>query len=312
MNTAKSIAILGTGAWGSALGKIVRSNGHDVRFWSHRGEIPIGDVVANAAIILSAVSMKGVIPTIAKLQPLDLPADRIIVTATKGLDSETTRTPSQIWQSAFPNNSVVVLSGPNLAKEIAKSLPAATVLASKNLQAARQVQSILASDNFRAYVNEDPTGTELGGTIKNVIAIASGVCDGAKLGTNAKAALLTRALPEMIRIGTYLGASAETFFGLSGLGDTIATCQSPLSRNYQVGYGLAEGKPLEQILATLEGTAEGINTTNVLIEIANREAIAVPIARQVHRLLNGKVTPMKAIQALMERDLKPEFCDLDL
>ena len=309
MNTA-IVAILGTGAWGSALGTIARSNQYDVHFWSHRGEIPIGDVVANAAIIVSAVSMKGVIPTTALLKQLDLPTDRIIVTATKGLDPDT-RTPSQIWQSAFPDNPVVVLSGPNLSKEIAKGLPAATVLASKDLKAARKVQSILSSDTFRAYVNEDPTGTELGGTLKNVMAIASGVCDGMELGTNAKAALLTRALPEMIRIGTHLGASRETFFGLSGLGDLIATCEGTLSRNYQVGYGLAKGKPLEQILEDLEGTAEGINTTKVLIKIANKEAISVPIARQVHRLLRGKITPQQAIQALMERDLKPEFCDLD-
>ena len=309
MNTA-IVAILGTGAWGSALGTIALHNQHDVHFWSHRGEIPIGDVVKNAAIIVSAVSMKGVIPTIAKLKQLDLPGERIIVTATKGLDPDT-RTPSQIWQSAFPDNPVVVLSGPNLSKEVAQGLPAATVLASKDLEAARQVQSIFSSDTFRAYVNEDPTGTELGGTLKNVMAIASGVCDGMELGTNAKAALLTRALPEMIRIGTYLGASAETFFGLSGLGDLIATCEGTLSRNYQVGYGLAKGKPLEQILENLEGTAEGINTTKVLIKIANKEAIAVPIARQVHRLLRGKITPEQAIQALMERDLKPEFCDLD-
>ena len=309
MNTA-IVAILGTGSWGSTLGKLVGSNQHDVRFWSHRGEIPIGDVVKNAAIILSAVSMKGVIPTIALLKQLDLPAERIIVTATKGLDPDT-RTPSQIWQSAFPNNPVVVLSGPNLSKEVAQGLPAATVLASKDLEAARQVQSIFSSDTFRAYVNEDPTGTELGGTLKNVMAIASGVCDGMELGTNAKAALLTRALPEMIRVGTHLGASAETFFGLSGLGDLIATCNGTLSRNYQVGYGLAKGKPLEQILENLSGTAEGVNTTKVLIKIADKEAIAVPIARQVHRLLKGKITPQQAIRALMERDLKPEFCDLD-
>ena len=311
VNISARVAILGTGSWGLALGKIICSNQHEVNFWSHRGEIPIGDVVKNAAIILSAVSMKGVIPTIALLKQLDLPADRIIVTATKGLDPETTRTPSQIWQSAFPDNPVVVLSGPNLSKEIAKGLPAATVLASKNLKAAQKAQSILSSDTFRAYVNEDPKGTELGGTLKNVIAIASGVCDGMELGTNAKAALLTRALPEMIRIGTHLGASGETFFGLSGLGDLIATCDSPLSRNYQVGYGLAKGKPLKQILENLKGTAEGVNTAKVLIEIANKEAIAVPIARQVHRLLKGKITPEEAIQTLMARDLKPEFCDLD-
>lgn len=306
------VAILGTGVWGSALGTIAKSNDHDVRFWSHRGDTSLESVVNDAVIILSAVSMKGVIPTINKLKSLNLPSGKIIVTATKGLDPETTRTPSQIWQEAFPDNPVVVLSGPNLSKEIAKGLPAATVVASNDLVAAEKVQDIFASETFRVYVNEDPKGTELGGTIKNVIAIASGVCGGMNLGTNAKAALLTRALPEMIRIGTHLGASGETFFGLSGLGDLMATCDSSLSRNYQVGYGLAQGKTLEAILEQLEGTAEGVNTTNVLIKIADNEAIAVPIARQVHRLLRGKITPIEAIQALMERDLKPEFCDLDL
>ena len=305
------VAILGTGVWGSALGTIAKSNGRDVRFWSHRGDTPMASVIQDAAIILSAVSMKGVIPTAEKLKSLNIPPTQIIVTATKGLDPETTRTPSQIWQSMFSDNPVVVLSGPNLSKEIAKGLPAATVVASSDVAAAERVQTIFASDTFRAYVNEDPIGTELGGTIKNVIAIASGVCDGMNLGTNAKAALLTRALPEMIRIGTHLGASGETFFGLSGLGDLIATCDSSLSRNYQVGYGLAQGKTLEQILEDLEGTAEGVNTTNVLVKIADLEAIAVPIARQVHRLLRGKINPEEAIQALMERDLKPEFCDLD-
>ena len=312
MNISSSIvAILGTGVWGSALGAIAKANCHDVRFWSHRGAESLESVIEDAAIILSAVSMKGVLPTISKLRKLDLSSEQIIVTATKGLDPETTRTPSQIWQQAFPNNPVVVLSGPNLSKEIARGLPAATVVASKDVAAARKVQDVFASDTFRVYVNEDPIGTELGGTLKNVMAIASGVCDGMNLGTNAKAALLTRALPEMIRVGTHLGASGETFFGLSGLGDLIATCDSPLSRNYQVGYGLAQNKTLEQILNELEGTAEGVNTTNVLVEIADIEAIAVPIARQVHRLLRGKISPTEAIQALMERDLKPEFCDLE-
>jgi glycerol-3-phosphate dehydrogenase (NAD(P)+) len=228
------------------------------------------------------------------------------------LDSETTKTPSQIWQAAFPHNPVVVLSGPNLSKEIQQQLPAATVVASKNTSAAEIIRDLFASDTFRVYDNEDPIGTELGGTLKNVMAIASGVCDGMKLGTNAKAALLTRALPEMIRIGTHLGASGETFFGLSGLGDLIATCDSPLSRNYQVGYGLAEGKTLDKILEELEGTAEGVNTTNVLIKIADRECIPVPISRQVHRLLRGKIATEDAVKALMERELKAEFCDLDL
>ena len=307
----KTVTILGAGVWGTALASVAKRNPNQVRLWSRRSSESLKSAIANTDVVLSAVSMKGVRPTIEKLKLIPLPDKIILVTATKGLDPITTHTPSQIWQAAFPHHSVVVLSGPNLSKEIQKGLPAATVVASNNHIAAEQVQAIFASDTFRVYINNDPLGTELGGTLKNVMAIAAGVCDGLQLGTNAKAGLLTRALPEMIRVGTYLGASAETFFGLSGLGDLIATCDSPLSRNYQVGYGLAQGKTLESILADLEGTAEGVNTTKVLIKLANQQAIAVPIARQVYRLLKEKTSPTEAVQALMDRELKPEFCDLD-
>lgn len=305
------ITIIGAGVWGSALANVAKRNPNEVRLWSRSSSESLESAIANADVVLSAVSMKGVRPTIEKLQKIQLSDRVILVTATKGLDPITTHTPSQMWQTAFPGNPVVVLSGPNLSKEIQKNLPAATVVASKDAIAAKKVQSIFSCDTFRVYVNNDPLGTELGGTLKNIMAIAAGVCDGLQLGTNAKASLLTRALPEMIRVGTYLGASAETFFGLSGMGDLIATCDSPLSRNYQVGYGLARGQTLDEILAKLEGTAEGINTTNVLIKLAEEKAIAVPIARQVYRLLNNKTTPTEAVKALMARELKPEFCDLD-
>ncbi len=306
------LAVIGAGAWGTALAAVSQRSNHTVRLWSRRSPDPLAEVVVGATVILSAVSMKGVRSVVEQLQGLTIAPNVIFVTATKGLDPLTQQTPSQIWQAAFPDHPVVVLSGPNLSKEIKQELPAATVVASQDVQAAERVQELFACETFRVYVNTDPLGTELGGTLKNVMAIASGVCDGLHLGTNAKAALLTRALPEMIRVGTHLGADPETFFGLSGLGDLLATCDSPLSRNYQVGYGLAQGRTLDDILATLEGTAEGVNTTNVLIELANQEHIAVPISRQVHRLLRGKITPQQAVQALMERDLKSEFCDLDL
>jgi glycerol-3-phosphate dehydrogenase (NAD(P)+) len=306
-NRTQTISILGKGIWGSALGSILKRNGHRVRFWSRRSDESLASLLKDVDILVSAISMAGVSSTIDRVRTLSIPQNLILVTATKGLDPKTTKTPSQIWQAAFPKNPVVVLSGPNLSKEIQQQLPAATVVSSYNLAAAETIQTLFASDTFRVYDNQDPIGTELGGTLKNIMAIAAGVCDGMKLGTNAKAALLTRALQEMVRIGTHLGAEKETFFGLSGLGDLIATCESPLSRNYQVGYRLAEGKNLEQILAELEGTAEGINTTNVLIQIADREKIAVPIAREVDRLLKGKITPSAAVKALMERELKAEF-----
>lgn len=301
------ITIIGAGAWGTTLGYLLEQANHPSRLWSRRSEKTLASVVEDADIIVSAVSMKGVRAVIEQLNEIKLKNKAIIVTATKGLDPDTTHTPSQIWHEAFPSHPIVVLSGPNLSKEIKSGLPAATVVSSTDTEAAELVQDIFASDVIRVYLNNDPTGTELGGTLKNVMAIASGVCDGLNLGTNAKAALLTRALPEMIRVGTHLGASVETFFGLSGLGDLLATCGSPLSRNYQVGVGLAQGKSLEEILANLEGTAEGINTTNVLIELANQQKIPVPISYQVYLLLKGKITAKEAVKALMARELKEEF-----
>ncbi|OAB57336.1 glycerol-3-phosphate dehydrogenase [Phormidium willei BDU 130791] len=302
----KHITILGTGAWGTALGRLAEYGDNHVRFWSRRGDVTLEDAIADADVLLSAISMKGVAETANKIQTIGLPASTIIVTATKGLEPSTTRTPSQIWQEAFPDHPVVVLSGPNLSKEIEKELPAATIAASRDLNAAETIQEAYSSDIFRVYTNTDPIGTELGGTLKNVMAIASGVCDGLDLGINAKSALLTRALIEIVRVGTSMGAEAETFWGLAGLGDLLATCNSSLSRNYRVGFGLSQHKTLEQVLEEIQSTAEGVNTTNVLIDLAKRQGIEVPISYQVYRLLNNQITPEEAVAALMERDLKPE------
>ena len=172
----------------------------------------------DADIILSAVSMKGVRDVASQLQSLSISPQTIFVTATKGLDPQTTCTPSQIWQDTFPDNPVVVLCGPNLSKEITQELPAATVVASNIESAAESVQLVFNSTRFRVYTNSDPLGVELGGTLKNVMAIAAGVCDGLQLGTNAKAALLTRGLTEMVRIGVHWGAKLETFYGLFRFG----------------------------------------------------------------------------------------------
>ncbi len=302
----KSIAILGGGAWGTTLASLPSRNGHNVRVWSRRCSESLEAVLEGAEIVLSAVSMKGVRAVVTEVQSLRLLKETIFVTATKGLDPATTWTPSQIWQAAFPAHPVVVLSGPNLAKEIQQGLPAATVVASTAVQAAEVVQAVFSSSLFRVYTNPDPLGVELGGTLKNVIAIAAGVCDGLQLGTNAKAALVTRGLTEIIRIGKSWGAKTETFYGLSGLGDLLATCNSALSRNYQVGYQLAQGKTLAETLAHLEGTAEGINTTQVLVQRANQQKISVPITAEVYRLLQGDITPRQALEALMLRDIKPE------
>ena len=302
----KKIVILGSGAWGSALVKLFAYNSSQVYSWSRKNNETLAETLANADVIVSAVSVAGLYPTIERLQHLDIPIDTLLISATKGLDPLTTKTPSLIWQNHFPRHSIAVLSGPNLSKEIQQGLPAASVVSSQNLEAAKAIQKVLSSELFRVYLNRDPLGTELGGTLKNVMAIAAGVCDGLELGTNAKAALLTRALPEMIRVGTTLGAKTETFFGLSGLGDLLATCNSILSRNYQVGYQLAKGHTLQTILANLEGTAEGVNTTKVLMQIADKQRLYLPITNEVHRLLLDDITPQESVKLIMERDLKSE------
>ncbi|MEA5417684.1 NAD(P)H-dependent glycerol-3-phosphate dehydrogenase [Spirulina sp. CCNP1310] len=301
-----AITILGAGAWGEGLAALGAAAGQRVQVWSRRGALDLAACLGESRIVVSAVAMAGVEGAIAHLATLPLPEDLILVTATKGLDTQTQQTPAQLWQAAFPHYPIVVLSGPNLSKEIAQGLPAATVVASTDFAAATQVQTCLASDHFRVYLNCDPIGTELGGTLKNVMAIAAGVCDGLALGTNAKAALLTRALPEMVRVGVALGAQPETFFGLSGLGDLLATCSSPLSRNYQVGYSLGQGRSLPQILAHLEGTAEGVNTAAVLLNVAKSHKITLPITIAVNQLLQGEITPIAAVEALMARELKAE------
>ncbi|BAY16322.1 NAD-dependent glycerol-3-phosphate dehydrogenase-like protein [Anabaenopsis circularis NIES-21] len=302
-----TIAILGAGAWGAALANLAAANGHRVRLWSRQGTEMLQAVVQDAQIVLSAISMKGVRTVASQVQSCPLSPETIFVTATKGLEPQTTATPTQIWQAAFPNHPVVVLSGPNLSAEIQKSLPAATVVASNIYTAAQKVQLLFSSPRFRVYTNPDPLGVELGGTLKNVMAIAAGVCDGLQLGTNAKAALVTRGLTEMVRIGNFLGAKTETFYGLSGLGDLLATCNSPLSRNYQVGYQMACGKTLTNILANLPGTAEGVNTCQVLMQLAQQQNIYMPITEQVYRLLQSEVTPQQALDELMLRNIKPEY-----
>lgn len=302
----RNITVIGAGAWGSALASLVQTNNHHVQIWSRQSSQPLAEVVKDSDAIISAVSMKGVRAIAEQLQTAQLLPHTVIVSATKGLEPTTRQTPSQIWRSLLPNHPLVVLSGPNLSAEIVAGQPAATVVASTDEAAAQFIQTIFASRNFRVYTNSDPIGVELGGTLKNVIAIAIGACDGLNLGTNAKSALITRSLIEIIRVGVYFGAQPETFWGLSGLGDLLATCNSNLSRNYQVGYAIAQGKSLEEAIAYVQGTAEGVNTANVLMEISDREKINVPVSRYVYRLLKGEITLQQAVEGLMERDLKPE------
>jgi glycerol-3-phosphate dehydrogenase (NAD(P)+) len=304
--TIDRLTILGAGVWGCALASTIQRGGQlEPLMWSRQSGLDLAAAVADTPIVVSAVSMAGVPEVVARLAG-KLQQGQIIVTATKGLDGATNLTPAQIWADAFPQNSIVVLSGPNLSQEIQAGLPAATAIASRDRSAMELVQSVFNSSKFRVYTNDDPIGVEIAGTIKNVMAIAAGTCDGLDLGNNAKAALLTRGLAEIVRIGTGWGAKPETFYGLSGLGDLLATCNSPLSRNYQVGFRLAGGELLPDILASLKGTAEGVNTTKVLIQIATRDNIYMPITAAVDRLLRQEITPQAAASSLMSGDRKAE------
>ncbi len=308
-----TIAVLGSGAWGSTLAKLAEGQGHLVRLWSPRRDRDrLPEVLSHADLVISAVSMRGVTAVVEQVQQCQIPPQALVLSATKGLEPQSQpdqlpRLPSQIWQEQFPENSIAVLSGPNLAKEIQQGLPAATVVASTDAAAATSIQQALSSKQFRVYTNPDPLGVELGGTLKNVIAIAVGACDGLQLGMNAKAALITRGLAEILRIGCHWGAKPETFYGLAGIGDLMATCNSPLSRNYQVGYSLAQGKTLAAILQDLEGTSEGVNTAPILVNLATQQGIRAPISQEVNRVLRGETTPQTALASLMERSSKPEI-----
>jgi len=294
------IAILGAGAWGQALATLARERGHPVQIWSRDRDL--AQTVADATLVISALPMVAVRPIAQRLGSLG--PEAILVSTTKGLEPDTFLTPSAIWEHYFPEQRVVVLSGPNLATEIRQGKPAAGVIAGPG---AATVQGDLACDRFRLYVNGDRRGVELGGALKNVIAIACGVADGLDLGTNAKSALITRGLAELIRVGVLLGGQRETFYGLAGLGDLLTTCTSPLSRNYQVGFQLATTPDLGVVLPHIQGTAEGISTAQVLMALAEQRGIELPIAQQVAALLAGRTTPAAAVATLLTRSLKDEL-----
>ncbi|MEM8714358.1 MAG: NAD(P)H-dependent glycerol-3-phosphate dehydrogenase [Cyanobacteria bacterium P01_G01_bin.4] len=283
-----TIAVLGTGAWGGTLAHLARQRGNEVRTWSRRSAVSMEDAVRDADIVVSAISMKGVPSVIERLSGIGLPSKTILVTATKGLEYSSLKTPSQLWQAAFPRNPVVVISGPNLSKEIMRGQPAATVMASRWERPAEISKRAFESHKFHVFTSSDPLGAELGGTLKNVFAIAVGYCDAMDMGTNAKSAIITRALAEMVQVGQYFGAHPETFAGLSGLGDLLATCSSPLSRNYQVGFRLARGENTEQILNKLKGTAEGVNTAGTLAKISKEDVrLEIPTIFKVYLLTQG-------------------------
>lgn len=231
-----------------------------------------------------------------------------IVSATKGLEIESFRRPSEILTEVYGERPICVLSGPSHAEEVARFKPASVVAASTDAALARLVQDTLSSDTFRVYSNTDPVGVELGGALKNVIAIAAGICDGLELGDNAKAALVTRGMVEIARIGQTRGAKLETFFGLAGIGDLVTTCCSKHSRNRAVGEAVGRGESLESLLERTHTVAEGVWTTKALFgPEAELTGVSMPIAAEVHAVLFERKDPREAVLDLMRRDPTPEM-----
>ncbi len=340
------IAVLGAGSWGATLCWLLASAGKEVALWSrdsqkvealktsHRIDRPLPvtipkevsiesdleECVSGAAIILLCCTAQTMRPVAGLVQKslksaVSAGGDRfrsntqrmpVVVSAAKGIELKTFQRMSQILEDCLQGLPICALSGPNLAAEVLQGLPTASVIACKDEAVARFVQEALSVPNFRVYSNTDIAGVELGGALKNIIAIAAGAVDGLALGANAKAALVTRGLAEMTRVSVALGARASTLAGLSGMGDLVATCYSSLSRNYRLGYHMALGLTAAAAQEELGATAEGVTTAEAVCELSKTLAIELPIAWQVEATLKGLTRPEKAIMSLMTRPLASE------
>lgn len=265
----------------------------------------IAAAVDQADLLLAAIPTKYLRETLTEIAPA-LTRHRPVISVIKGLENDTFLRPSQIIEETLGSRSVVVLSGPSHAEEIARRLPASVVAASGDISLARRVQGLFSTDRFRVYTNQDLIGVELAGALKNVIAIAAGICDGLGFGDNAKSALMTRGIVEMQRFGVALGAEAQTFNGLAGIGDLITTCISPHGRNRAVGERLGRGEQLDAILASMDAVAEGVNTTRSVHDLAGQRGIELPITAAVHAVLFEGQSPLEATTSLMDRPPKGE------
>ncbi len=325
-------AIIGDGGWGTAMAMVLHSSGKDAVIWGHDrayiGEmrrtrqnrlflpgvaIPEGigfeaDPAAaldGAALVVTAVPSKFLRPVLTRIAPA-YGRDQQVVSLTKGLDEGTLERPSQAVRECLGAENVVAVSGPSHAEEVSRSLPASVVAASEDLEAARRVQAMLSTPRFRVYASRDIIGVEIAGAVKNVIALAAGIVHGMRLGDNALAALATRGLAEMSRLGVALGGEAATFAGLAGMGDLLTTCYSPHGRNRKVGMLLAEGKSLPDILAGISGVPESVSTTTLALSLADRLGVDMPITREVAAVLWKGKAPEKALDDLMGRAHRDE------
>ena len=328
-----NVAVIGTGGWGTALAVLLHGNGHRVTLWGRLKEevepiVAAGEneaflpgvkiprqigltldaklALRAAELVTVAVPSHGMRPICEKLREF-LPPGVPLVSVAKGIEIETGARMSEVMTEVLRTDRIVVLSGPSHAEEAARGVPTAVVVASRQAQLAADVQRAFMSDRFRIYTHDDVVGVELGGALKNVIAIAAGVCDGIGFGDNTKAALCTRGLAEMTRLGVALGARRETFFGLSGVGDLIVTAFSRHSRNRGFGERLGRGETAREVAASTQMIAEGVKTADAAWQLARRHGVDVPITREVYAILYEGKPPKQAVRDLMTREAKPEF-----
>lgn len=332
MKNPQNISVIGAGSWGSALAQLLSARGLPVTLWAHEPEqvdeintrqtnelflpgvtlhpsIRATAEMADAAradflvVVPPSQFLKGVAQ---QLAAAGVAPGVPLVCCTKGLEHHTGRLMTQVLEEFFPQNPVAALSGPNHAEEVARGTPAAAVLAAADHDLAVDLQQFFNTDSFRAYSSEDVPGVELGGALKNIYAIAAGISDGLGLGDNAKSALVTRALAELIRLGTALGGQRDTFYGLSGLGDLIVTCFSLHSRNRGLGERLAKGESLADIQKSTAMVAEGVPTARSAYEEAHKRGLETPLLDTVHAVLFAGLTPREGLLHLLARDPKRE------
>ncbi len=330
------IGVIGAGAWGTALANLLANKGFEVALWVFEEEVyadilegrenkiflpgvplsanihPSNDldqVAADKDMLLLVVPSHVFRPVIVNLvhHPTE---ETLIVSASKGIENKSHLTMSGILHQLFPSRlhrRITVLSGPSFAKEVAQGIPTAVTVAAHNSDVARVVQNTFATEYFRVYTSDDVCGVELGGALKNVMALAAGVSDGLGLGYNTRAAVITRGITEIQRLGTRLGADPKTFMGLAGIGDLVLTCTGNLSRNWTVGHKMGQGMKLEAIMSDMRTVAEGVKTTKSVYNMSRKLGVEMPIIDQVYHMLYEGLDPKEALQSLMSRDLRHEL-----
>ena len=329
------VAVMGAGSWGTAYAMLCADAGSEVVLWARRAEVAeqvnrehrnpdyLGEVelpdtlratadaeeaLRDAEIVVLGVPSVGLRDALTAWKPI-VPRDAVAVSLVKGIELSTRKRASQMIREVldFPYSHVVVVSGPNLAKEVARRMPGGTVAAGPETLVVRRVQQASHTPYFRVYTNPDVVGVEIGGAVKNAIALAAGMADGMGFGDNTKAMLITRGLAEMTRLGVALGGNPLTFSGLAGMGDLVATCMSRQSRNRHVGEELAKGHTLEEVIAAMNMVAEGVKSSKALLDIATEQEVEMPIVEHVVKVVHEGLSPRDMLTSLMTRSPKAEF-----